>query len=40
MSTKIEEILVKDVMLNCDSFPVVDDNELLKCVIMELGLHV
>ena len=36
MSTKIEEILVKDVMLNCDSFPVVDDNELLKETIIEM----
>ena len=36
MSTKIEEILVRDVMLNCDSFPVVNDNELLRETIMEM----
>ena len=34
MSTKIEEILVKDVMINCDSFPVVNDRELLRETII------
>ena len=36
MSTKIEEILVRDVMLNCDSFPVVNDRELLRETIIEM----
>ena len=36
MSTQIEEILVKDVMMNCDSFPVVNDRELLRETIMEM----
>ena len=36
MSTKIEEILVKDVMMNRDSFPVVNDKELLRETIIEM----
>ena len=36
MSTKIEEILVKDVMMNCDSFPIVNDRELLRETIIEM----
>ena len=36
MSTRIEEILVKDVMMNCDSFPIVNDRELLRETIMEM----
>ena len=36
MFTKIEEILVQDVMMNCDSFPVVKDNELLRETIIEM----
>ena len=37
MSTQIEEILVKDVMMNCDSFPVVDDRELVRETIIEMS---
>ena len=36
MSTMIEEILVKDVMMTCDSFPVVNDKELLRETIIEM----
>ncbi|MAR25872.1 MAG: CBS domain-containing protein [Flavobacteriaceae bacterium] len=36
MSTQIEEILVQDVMMNCDSFPVVSDKELLRETIIEM----
>ena len=36
MYTQIEEILVKDVMMNCDSFPVVNDRELLRETIIEM----
>ena len=36
MSIMIEEILVKDVMMNCDSFPVVNDRELLRETIIEM----
>ncbi len=36
MSTQIEEIYVKDVMMNCDSFPVVNDRELLRETIIEM----
>ena len=36
MSTQIEEILVQDVMMNCDSFPVVNDKELLRETIIEM----
>ena len=36
MSTQSEEILVKDVMMNCDSFPVVNDRELLRETIIEM----
>ena len=36
MSTKIEEILVKDVMINCHSFPIVNDRELLRETIIEM----
>ena len=36
MSTQIEEILVKDVMMNRDSFPVVNDKELLRETIIEM----
>ena len=36
MSTKIEAILVQDVMMNCDSFPVVNDRELLRETIIEM----
>ena len=32
----IEEILVRDVMMNCDSFPVVNDRELLRETIIEM----
>ena len=36
MYTQIEQILVKDVMMNCDSFPVVNDRELLRETIIEM----
>ena len=36
MSTKIEKILVQDVMMDCDSFPVVNDKELLRETIIEM----
>ena len=36
MSTMTEEILVKDVMMTCDSFPVVNDKELLRETIIEM----
>ena len=36
MFTQIEETLVEDVMMNCDSFPVVNDRELLKETIIEM----
>ena len=36
MYTQIEEILVKDVMMNCDSFPIVNDRELLRETIIEM----
>ena len=36
MYTQIEKILVKDVMMNCDSFPVVNDRELLRETIIEM----
>ncbi len=36
MFTEIDEILVKDVMMNCDSFPVVNDRELLRETIIEM----
>ena len=36
MYTQIEKILVKDIMMNCDSFPVVNDRELLRETIMEM----
>ena len=36
MYTQIEEILVQDVMINCDSFPVVNDRELLRETIIEM----
>ena len=36
MSTQIEGILVKDVMMNCDSFPIVNDRELLRETIIEM----
>ena len=36
MSTKIEEILVQDVMMSCDSFPVVNDRELFRETIIEM----
>ncbi len=36
MSTQINDILVKDVMINCDSFPVVNDRELLRETIIEM----
>ena len=36
MFTQTEEILVKDVMMNCDSFPVVNDRELLRETIIEM----
>ena len=37
MYTMIEEILVKDVMMKCDSFPVVNDRELLRETIIEMS---
>tara|TARA_Y100000994_G_scaffold231049_1_gene217165 strand:+ start:121 stop:537 length:417 start_codon:yes stop_codon:yes gene_type:complete len=37
MSTQIEEILVQDVMMNCDSIPVVHDRELLRETIIEMS---
>jgi len=36
MSIMIDKILVKDVMMNCDSFPVVNDRELLRETIIEM----
>jgi len=36
MYTQIEEIFVKDVMMNCDSFPVVNERELLRETIIEM----
>ena len=36
MSTQIEEILVKDVMINCYSFPIVNERELLRETIIEM----
>ena len=36
MFTQIEEVLVEDVMMNCDSFPVVNDRELLRETIIEM----
>ena len=36
MSTQTEEILVQDVMMKCDSFPVVNDRELLRETIIEM----
>ena len=39
MYTQIEEILVQDVMMNCDSFPVVNDRELLRETIIEMCNH-
>ena len=36
MYTQIEQILVKDVMMNCDSFPIVNDRELLRETIIEM----
>ena len=36
MFTKIEEILVQDVMMNCDSFPIVDERELVRETIIEM----
>ena len=36
MSTQIEEILVQDVMMNCDSIPVVNDRELFRETIIEM----
>ena len=36
MFTQIDEILVEDVMMNCDSFPVVNDRELLRETIIEM----
>ena len=36
MSTKIKEILVQDVMMNCDSFPIVDERELVRETIIEM----
>ena len=37
MSTKNEEIIVQDVMMNLDSFPVVNDRELLRETIIEMS---
>ena len=36
MFTQIEEILVQDVMMNCDSFPIVDERELVRETIIEM----
>ena len=36
MFTKIEDILVQDVMMNCDSFPIVDERELVRETIIEM----
>ena len=39
MSTQIKEILVKDVMMDCDAFPVVNDRELLRETIIEMSKY-
>lgn len=36
MFTQTEDILVEDVMMNCDSFPVINDRELLRETIIEM----
>ena len=36
MFTQIEEILVQDVMMNCDSFPIVEERELVRETIIEM----